>query len=165
MELGPRGMRLFLNLYPPYLFTRTHIKSISPDWRECVVELKKSLLTRNYVGTAFGGSLFAATDPFYMLMLIKILGIQDYIVWDKAAEIQYQRPARSTVTYRFKVSDEDLAAIHRDLEAKGKALPKFVVQGIDREGQICVTVVKTIYIRRKDASRSDDRASEQAPSS
>lgn len=153
MELGPRGMRLLLNLYPPYLFTRTKVKSISPDWRECVVELKKSLLTRNYVGTAFGGSLFAATDPFYMLMLIKILGIEDYIVWDKAAEIHYQRPARSTVTYRFVVTDEALAAIRRDLETTGKSLPRFEVRGLDREGHTCVTVVKTLYIRKKDRGR------------
>lgn len=156
-------MRLLLNLYPPYLFTRTHIKSIAPDWRECVVELKKSLLTRNYVGTAFGGSLFAATDPFYMLMLIKILGMKDYIVWDKAAEIQYQRPARSTVSYRFTITDEDLSAIHRELEAKGKALPKFVVHGIDREGKTCVTVVKTIYIRKKDQKRTEDRVNADSP--
>jgi len=142
-------MRLFLNWYPPYLFTRTRVKSISKDWRSCVVELKKSFLTRNYVGTTFGGSLFAATDPFLMLMLIKILGIEDYIIWDKAAEIEYQRPARSTVTYRFSVTDEDLEQIHRDLQAKGKALPKFEVRGVDRDGQTCVTVRKTIYIKRK----------------
>lgn len=149
MELGPRGMRLLLNLYPPYLFTRTKVKSISPDWRECVVELKKSWLTRNYVGTAFGGSLFAATDPFFMLMLIKILGMKDYIVWDKAAAIEYQRPARSTVTYRFVIDDAALAAIRRDLERDGKSLPRFEVKGVDREGHACVTVVKTIYIRKK----------------
>ncbi len=151
MELGPRGLRLFLNLYPPYLFTRTRVKSIAPDWRECVVELKKSWLTRNYVGTTFGGSLFAATDPFFMLMLIKILGIQDYIVWDKAAEIQYLRPARSTVTFHFRIDDQDLQQIREELATEGKSLPRFEVLGLDREGLPCVKVLKTLYIRRKAA--------------
>ena len=149
MELGPRGMRFFLNLYPPYLFTRTRVKSISPDWREAVVVLKKSLLTRNYVGTTFGGSIFAASDPFFMLLLIKILGIREHIVWDKAATIEYKRPARSSLTLRFAISDADLEAIRRDLESKAKSEPVLRVDAIDREGQVCATVSKTIYIRRK----------------
>ncbi len=151
MELGPRGLRFFLNLYPPYLFTRTRVKYFSPDWRECVVELKKSLLNRNYVGTTFGGSLFAATDPFLMLMMIKILGIRDYIVWDNAATIEYRRPVRSTITFRFKITDEDLKQIHADLESQGKSLPQFEVLGIDREGNACVRVLKTLYIKKKAA--------------
>src|SRR5918996_2366260 len=115
MELGPRGMRRLLNLYPPYFFTRTRVKSISADWRESVVQLKKSLLNRNYVGTTFGGSIFAASDPFFMLMLIGIFGIRDYIIWDKAATIEYKRPARSTLNFRFLITDEDIAAIEKDL--------------------------------------------------
>ena len=142
-------MRLLLNLYPPYLFTRTRVKSISPDWRETVVVLKKSLLTRNYVGTTFGGSIFAASDPFFMLLLIKILGIREHVVWDKAATIEYKRPARSSLTFRFAISDADLEAIRRDLESKGKSEPVLTVDAVDRAGQVCATVSKTIYIRRK----------------
>jgi len=155
MALGPRGLRFFLNLYPPYLFTRTRVKSISADWRDCVVELKKSLLNRNYVGTTFGGSLFAASDPFFMLMLIKILGIRDYIVWDKAATIEYRRPVRSTIRFHFKITDEALRQIHEDLEAQGKCLPQFEVLGIDRDGDACVRVLKTLYIKRKGAAETE----------
>jgi uncharacterized protein DUF4442 len=149
MELGPRAMRFFLNLYPPYLFTRTRVKSISPDWREVVVELKKSFLTRNYVGTAFGGSLYAACDPFFMLMLINILGIKDYIIWDKAATVEFKKPARTTVTYVLRITDEDIKKIRDDLAAVGKSVPEFRVEGKDRDGDVCVTVGKTVYIRKK----------------
>jgi len=38
------------------------------------------LADENYVGTIFGGSMYAAVDPVYMLMLIMNLG-KDYIVW------------------------------------------------------------------------------------
>jgi hypothetical protein len=150
-----RGLRRLLNLYPPYLFTRTRVKSISDDWREAVVELKKSLLTRNYVGTTFGGSIFAASDPFFMLMLIHIFGIRDYIVWDKAATIEYKRPVRSTLTFHFQISDEDLALIEKELEDHGKSEPVLFVDGVDRKGEVCVTVSKTLYIRKKD-SRPED---------
>ncbi|HKX12133.1 MAG TPA: DUF4442 domain-containing protein [bacterium] len=149
MEFGPRGLRRLLNLYPPYLFTRTRVISISADWRESVVQLKKSLLTRNYVGTTFGGSIFAASDPFFMLMLIGIFGIQDHIVWDKAATIEYKRPARSTLTLRFLITDQDIAAIEKDLSEKGKSEPVFYVDAVDREGQVCATVSKTLYVRKK----------------
>ena len=149
MKFGPRALRRLLNFYPPYLFTRTRVKSISPDWRESVVELKKSLLTRNYVGTTFGGAIFAASDPFFMLMLIGIFGIEDYIVWDKAATIEYKRPGRSTLTLRFVITDQDIAAIRKDLEEDGKSEPIFHVDAVDRQGHVCATVSKTIYMRKK----------------
>lgn len=149
MAMGPRAFRFFLNLYPPYFFTRTRVKYFSADWKECVVELKRSILNRNYVGTAFGGAMFAATDPFYMLMLIRIMGIRDYVIWDKAATIEYLLPARSTLRFHFEIRDADLAKIHQDLQSQGKSLPVFEVAGIDRQGQVCVRVLKTLYIKRK----------------
>jgi hypothetical protein len=149
MALGPRGMRFFLNLYPPYFFSRTRVKSVSPDWRKVVVELKKSLFTRNYVGTTFGGSLYAACDPFFMLMLINILGIRDHIIWDKGAKIEFKKPARTTITYVFQITDKDLKKIEEDLAAVGKSVPEFIVEGKDRDGDVCVTVEKTVYIRKK----------------
>lgn len=150
MELGPKGMRFALNLYPPYLFSRTKIKYIAPDWKEVIVELPKSLLTRNYVGTTFGGNLYAACDPFFMMMLIKIFGIKDYIIWDKGAEIDFKKPARSKVTYRFVVTDEELDSIRRELEEKGKSVPHFHVNGVDKEGEVCVSVKKILYLRKKE---------------
>ncbi|HCU24735.1 MAG TPA: hypothetical protein DF383_06940 [Deltaproteobacteria bacterium] len=149
MQLGPRVLRLFLNIYPPYLFSRTQVKYISPDWRQCVVELKKSFLTRNYVGTTFGGSLFAAADPIFMLMLIHILGIKNYVIWDKEAKIKYLKPARSTITFHFEITAKDLKNIQSQISRKGKALPQFKVFGIDAAGKTCVEVDKQIYIRKK----------------
>ena len=63
-----------LNLWPPFLFSGISVREISKDFRHTKVRLKKKLLTSNYVGTLFGGSLFAMTDPFYMVMILKNLG-------------------------------------------------------------------------------------------
>lgn len=149
MKMTPRLFRFLINLYPPYLFSRTRVKSISKDWREIVVVLKKSLLTRNYVGTTFGGSLYQAADPFFMLMLIHIMGIKDYIIWDQSAEVIFMKPARSRVTYHFKVTDEQLAGIHKDLEQNPIIRPHFEVEGVDEEGDVCVKIRKGLYIRKK----------------
>ena len=49
------------------------------DSRHVEVELRLTWWNRNAVGTMFGGSLFAMTDPFYALMLQHNLG-RDYAV-------------------------------------------------------------------------------------
>jgi len=67
--MSPRLLRWGMNVWPPYLGAGIHVRSISGDWSEAVVELRARLLNRNYVGTHFGGSLFAMTDPFYALLL------------------------------------------------------------------------------------------------
>jgi hypothetical protein len=149
MDLSPRLLRFFTNFYPAFLFSRTVVQSISPDWREVVVVIKRSLWNRNYVGTIFGGTLYAAADPFLMIMLIKILGIKDYIIWDKGAEIDFKKPGRTDVTYRFRVTDADLRRIRVGLKKTHKMIAEFLVEGVDARGDVCVSVKKHIYIRRK----------------
>lgn len=142
-------MKFLLNIYPPYFFTGTRIHYIAPDWKKIVVKLHRTFLTNNYVGTIFGGSLYAATDPFYMLMWIQILGIENYIVWDQAASIYFKKPAKSTVTFTFTLSDEQIDKVKSDVAREEKIRPEFEVQGIDEEGELCVVIKKTIYIRQK----------------
>lgn len=149
MNIGSRLFRVLFNIYPPYFFSRTVVQFISPDWREIRVVLKKSLLNRNYVGTIFGGSLYQATDPFFMIMLIKILGIKENIIWDQSAEISFLKPARSKISYHFKISQQDLDNIRRDLEQKGISRPELFVEGLDQDGDICIKVKKTLYVRKK----------------
>ncbi len=144
-----RSFRFFMNIYPPYFFTRTRIKYVSKDFKEVVVVLKRSLLTRNFVGTTFGGSLYSAADPFFMLMLIRIMGIKEYIIWDQDAKIEFLKPVKSHLTLRFLISDANLKAIEEDIIRDGLSRPHFVVEGKDNEGKVCVRVDKGIYIRRK----------------
>ncbi len=160
MTLTPRTFRWMMNLYPPYLVSRTRVRSVSSDFKEVVVELAKSLLTRNYVGATFGGSLYAAADPFLMLMLIQILGIKNHVIWDKSASIEYLKPARSKVLFHFKITDADLEKIHLDLKSQGKSLPEFIVEGRSPEGEIYVRVKKILYVRNKSFSREKPKSPE-----
>jgi len=74
------------------------------------VEMKIRSYNRNAIGSHFGGSLYAMTDPFYVIMLIKALG-RGYIVWDKAASIEFVKPGYGTVTADFSLSDKDVGQI------------------------------------------------------
>lgn len=137
-----------LNIWPPFLFSGISILEISKDFRHAKVRLKKRALTSNYVGTLFGGSLFAMTDPFYMVMILKNLG-NDYIVWDKRSEIEYVSPGKATVFAEFNLLDADLDEIKREVKVSGKYLKWFEVDIKTADGTVVAIVKKQIYVRKK----------------
>jgi acyl-coenzyme A thioesterase PaaI-like protein len=140
------GMRRMLNLWPPFLFSGISVLEISKDFRHTKVRLKKRAITSNYVGTLFGGSLFAMTDPFYMVMAMKNLG-KGYIVWDKRSEIEYVSPGKSTVFAEFHIWDADLDDIREKVATEGKYLKWFDVEIKTGDGTVVAIVKKQIYIR------------------
>jgi acyl-coenzyme A thioesterase PaaI-like protein len=135
-----------LNLWPPFLFSGISVLEISKDFRHTKVRLKKRAITSNYVGTLFGGSLFAMTDPFYMVMVMKNLG-KGYIVWDKRSEIEYVSPGKSTVFAEFHIWDADLDDIRAKVATEGKYLKWFDVEIKSADGNVVAIVKKQIYIR------------------
>ena len=134
--------------YGCYRGTGGRVKYVAPDWREVKLEIPLSWRTRNYVGTIFGGSMYGAVDPIYMVMLIQRLG-PGYIVWDKRATIHFKRPGRSALSAHFSVSDEEIRAIRQSLESAKSIDRTYTIEIVDGSGTPCATVEKVIYIRRK----------------
>jgi hypothetical protein len=62
--------------------------------------------------------------------------------------ILFIKPARTKITYHFKITDEQLAKIYQDLETTPMIRPEFSVTGMDEAGDACVQVRKVIYIRK-----------------
>lgn len=148
LQLGATGIRRLMNLWSPFRGAGIRVREIAPDFRTVTVELRSRMFNRNYVGTHFGGSLYAMADPFFMVMLLNILG-RDYVVWDKAGTVRYLKPARGTVTARFHIDDEALARV-REATANGeKHEPTFRVDIVDADGVVVADVEKTLHIRRK----------------
>ncbi|RZA34248.1 MAG: DUF4442 domain-containing protein [Lysobacteraceae bacterium] len=145
-------LRLIFNLWPPFLSSGIHVTHMTPDWRQARVELRMRPWNRNYVGTHFGGSLFAMTDPFWMILVKECLG-NDYIVWDKAAEIEFVKPGKGTVHAAFKVEDSVLEEIRVATADGEKYLRWFPVEVIDAQGDVVAHVRKQIYVRLKPARR------------
>jgi hypothetical protein len=141
-------MRWGFNLFPAFRGTGARVTYIAGDFRELHVKLPLNWRTRNYVGTIFGGSLYGAVDPHYMIMLIKILG-PGYVVWDKAATIRFRKPGRSTLFARFRIPDEEIAEVRRLLETAPSIDREYQVELKDAGGVVHAVVEKTIYIRRK----------------
>jgi hypothetical protein len=149
----PGFFKFILNVYPPYWGTGIVVDKISADFREIIVRMKLHWYNRNYFKTHFGGSLYAMTDPFYALMLIKILG-EEFLVIDRAAAIDYRKPGRGTVTARFVIEDDVLADILARTAGGESYLPKLTVDVTDERREIVARVVKTLYVRRKSENGS-----------
>jgi acyl-coenzyme A thioesterase PaaI-like protein len=148
IKIGPRLFRIVMNCWPPFWGMRIHILRISADWREISIRMKLSLRNKNYVGSHFGGGLFSMTDPFYMVMLVNILG-SEYLVWDKSANIQFVSPGRGTVFAHFTLTDERLAEIREKTANGEKFEPTYRINVVDKENTVIAIVDKTLYIRRK----------------
>jgi hypothetical protein len=148
---NPHILRRWINFWPPFLGAGIRVRHIAPDMKAVDVEMKLRWWNANYVSTHFGGSLFAMTDAFYMLMLMANLG-GDYIVWDKAASIRYRRPGTGTVRAEFRLSDAQLDDIREKLKSLPKYEPTFRVDVKDEQGTVIAEVEKLLYVRKKESA-------------
>jgi hypothetical protein len=147
-KVSARTLRRVLNLWPPFLFAGIRVMEIDDDFRHAKVELRMRPWNRNYVGTHFGGSLFAMTDPFWMLMVMNRIG-DGYIVWDKAAAIDFEKPGRGTVTAEFDLDDAVLDEVRAAAAGGDKVLRWFEAPVRDARGDVVAMVRKQLYLRRK----------------
>jgi len=153
MRFSARQLEKGMKWWPPFLGAGIRVRSLSDDFRDAVVELKLGRLNRNAVGTHFGGSLYAMTDPFFMIMLLHNLGA-DYLVWDKSGSIEYVAPGRGIVHARFQLSEGRIAEIRAQAAAGEKVLPEFQVEVRHANDDSLVALVrKTLYVRLKPRHR------------
>ena len=146
--MRPALFRRLMNLWPPFLCNSIVVTQIAPDWTAVKVMLRRRFWNRNYVGTHFGGNLFAMTDPFWMLILLHQLG-KDYVVWDKAATIEFLAPGRGDVYAYFQISPATLEGLRTEAATGEKVLRWFEVDVLNAEGEVIANVKKQLYIRRK----------------
>lgn len=142
------ALKWALNLWPPFLLTGIHIVELSEDYRYSKVELRMRFWNKNAVGSHFGGSIFAMTDPMYMLMLLSILH-PNYYVWDKLADIDFIKPGFGKLTAEFTISDGLLDEIRKATANGEKYLPSMLVTVKDEKGDVVAKLTRTLYIRKK----------------
>ena len=154
MHRSPRFARVVFNLWPCIRGTGARITHVAPDWSELRVRLPLSWRTRNYVGTIFGGSMYASVDPFLMVLLINRLG-PDYVVWDKSATIRFRSPGRTTLHATFRVTDDDLVAIRSEVADGGGRIDRtWTIDLVDEAGTVHASVDKVLYIATREADRA-----------
>lgn len=145
-----RRVLQFMNVYPPYVGAGVRVTDVEGEGERIdavTVELRTTVWNRNYVGTAFGGSLYSMADPWFMLLLGWKLG-KPYVVWDKAATIDFVRPGRSTLRARFEMPDARVEEIRKQLEEVGKIEPRFETELRDEQGTLIARVRKHLHAHK-----------------
>ena len=145
---NPTLFRRVMSLYPPYVGAGIRVTRVSDNFREIDVELRLRKLNRNAMGTHFGGSLYAMTDPFYALMYIANLGPR-YNIWDYGAKIEFKRPGTGVVHAQFRLSSEDIDLARQSARDGTKYLPVHHIDICDSHRERVAVVEKQIYIRKK----------------
>ncbi len=141
--------KILSRLAPPLWASGGRVRFISEDWQEVHVSLRLRPLTKNIVGTIFGGSLYSSVDPIYMLMWMKILG-KSYIVWDKAATIQFLRPGKGKLRARFLIPDDELHIVRQLFEENDHFDRVYEVIYLNERNRIVAKIGKTIYFAKKE---------------
>ena len=144
----PWFLKLMANAYVPYIGAGVRIKKVSIEEGVVEVHMPLTRLNKNFVGTQFGGSLYSMTDPFFMLLLIYKLGT-DYIVWDKAASIDFIRPGTGRVKAIMRISDEETETIRVLASDNKPVLRTYYVDIVADDGSVVAKVEKILYIRLK----------------
>ncbi|MCT4630725.1 DUF4442 domain-containing protein [Winogradskyella sp.] len=136
------------NWSPMYRRTTAKLIEVSDDLHFVKIRMKLNWKNKNYAGTIFGGSMLAATDPIYMIQLIQILG-NDYVVWDKAVEARYKKPAKTTIYGEFHFSKEEIDTIKQQVATNNEIDILKTMNLVDTEQNIIATFNKTLYIADK----------------
>ncbi|WP_288833094.1 DUF4442 domain-containing protein [uncultured Corynebacterium sp.] len=148
MHFSPKLLRRFMFLWPPFLGAGIRVKEFADDGSKVVVKHKLTKLNQNAVGAAFGGTIMAMTDPFFMLASMARLG-KDYIVWDVAGETRFVKPGKGTITATMLIPDETYELIREKTAGGEKYLHWFDTDVIDEEGEVVAHVRRQVYYRRK----------------
>jgi acyl-coenzyme A thioesterase PaaI-like protein len=142
-----RLARLAFNVYPSYWGTGGRVTHVEADWSEIRVKLPHSWRTRNPMGATFGGSIYGAVDPLYVVALGKRLG-DGYEVWDKSASIRYRQPARETLYATAELPDDEVQAVQDALETEDSVERTYTVDLVDGDGEVHATVENVVHVSR-----------------
>ena len=68
------------------------------------------------------------------------------IIWLKSADIEYLKPATSSLKLHFKITKENIQIVEKNLNQKGKFEIIHTVDAINKEGLICAKAKMNIYL-------------------
>ncbi len=149
MVFSENVLKWAIRLYPPLFFQRIWVKKFHKDFKGVEVKIGKSLLNTNFNKSIFGGTIFAASDPFYALLFDQVLkrkGLKTR-VWLKSADIKYLKPGRSNLHFTLRLSDEAIDEAEHALRTVGKFVKAYPIEIVNDQGEICVFVMNEVYIR------------------
>ncbi len=149
MVVSEKNLKWAMSLYPPLLFQRIWVRRFHKGFRGADVKIAKSLFNKNYNGSIFGGTIYAATDPFYAILFDQLLQRQGFKVrvWLKSASIKYLKPGRTSLYFTVVITDDMLNEAIEALNTSGKFVKAYPMDITDKAGEVCATVMNEVYVR------------------
>jgi len=156
MVVSENVLKWAMRFYPPLFFQRIWVVRFDKGFRGVKVKVNKSLMNNNYNNSIFGGTIFAAADPFYPLLFHQALTHQGYKVrvWMKSAEIQYLKPGRKDLYFTIAIDDSAIEEVEKTLNAGEKYIKSHPITMYDKDGELCVEVNCEVYIRNLEISET-----------
>ncbi|TSD66681.1 DUF4442 domain-containing protein [Inquilinus sp. KBS0705] len=149
MVVSENMLKWMMRLYPPLLFQRIWVQRFGKGFRSVKVKINKSLLNKNPNGSIFGGTIFAAADPFYPVLFNQILNTKGgkLKIWSKSAKIDFLKPGLTNLFFEVEITDADIEHARQTLSIYGKYEHAFPLDIYNTDGEICVSLINEVYIR------------------
>ena len=149
LNISAKAFRYVFNISPMYKRSTAKVTKVSDDLTYIEVKLPISYKNKNYNGSIFGGSMFSAVDPIPMVQLVNLLK-NDYVVWDKSAEIYFKRPAREDIYADFIFTLDEISEIKNRISTEKEITFVKITKLMNKERtKIFCEVHKTIYVADK----------------
>lgn len=142
------ALRDRLNKWGTFAAQRLEVLAVADDWSSATIRMDLQEDNGNYYGTAFGGTLFSMVDPFFVILAYHQLG-EGYVVWDKAAEIEFVKPGASAITATVEMPADVVAEMRVAAADGSKVLRWFEVEMIDAVGDVVARARRQLYVRKK----------------
>ncbi len=157
MVVSENTLKWVMRLYPPLLFQRIWVVGFDKGFTGVRVKVRKSLLNKNYNGSIFGGTIFAAADPFYPVLFNQVLnadGKRRLAIWSKSSKIDFLKPAINNLFFEIKLSDADIADAKETLIVTGKYEKLFPIDIYNQDGEVCASLMNEVYVRDLDLPKT-----------
>lgn len=149
MAVSERTLKWIMRFYPPLLFQRIWVVSFDKGFKGVSVKVFKSFLNKNYNGSIFGGTIFAAADPFYPVLFDRILKApgSKYRIWSKSSRIDFLKPALTSLSFHIIITDADIEQAIYALNTTGKYENAFPIEIYNTRNEVCAQLMNEVYIR------------------
>jgi acyl-coenzyme A thioesterase PaaI-like protein len=149
MPASENSLKWVMRFYPPLFFQRIWVVKFDKDFRGVEVRIKKSLWNRNYNDSIFGGTIFAAADPFYPVLFYQVLSQKGYNIraWAKSSEIKFLKPGHTHLSFKIQINEPEIIEAEEILNTLGKYTRVYPIDIYDKNGVHVASVLNEIYMR------------------
>ena len=149
MLASENGVKWAMRLYPPLFFQRIWVRHFEKGFRGVSVRISKSFLNTNHDHSIFGGTIYAAADPFHPILFTHLFTLKGYNVkaWSRSSAVRYFKPAKTNLHFDVYITDSEIEACEVQLKLNGRYRKSYQVEIFDKENKLCALVINEMYIR------------------